>query len=69
MGVQPVRIDILMGIPYLNFDKAWENRVEVDFDSLLVPFISKKDLIAAKLASGQSQDLIDAETLKQSLDD
>jgi predicted nucleotidyltransferase len=68
MGMPPVRIDILMGIPELVFESAWNNRVEVDFDGLLVPFISIEDLIASKISSGRPQDLIDAETLKQTLD-
>jgi len=65
MGVPPVRVDILMGIPGLEFDQAWNKRVEIDFDGLMVSFISKEDLIAAKRASGRPQDLIDANTLAQ----
>jgi predicted nucleotidyltransferase len=63
MGLPPVRVDILMGIPGLTFDKAWQRRVEVDFDGLLVKFISREDLITSKKASGRPQDLIDAELL------
>jgi predicted nucleotidyltransferase len=63
LGVPPIRVDILMGIPGLDFENAWNRRVEVNFDGLLVAFISKEDLIASKLASGRPQDLIDAETL------
>src|SRR5688572_12237675 len=47
MGVPPVRVDILMGIPGLEFGEAWERRVEVDFDGLSVSFISKLDLLTA----------------------
>ena len=65
MGVPPIRVDILMGIPGLEFDPAWNNRVEVNFDGLIVKFISKEDLIKAKLSSGRPQDLIDANTLSQ----
>ena len=36
MGVPPIRVDVLMGIPGLEFEPAWERRVEVDFDSLPV---------------------------------
>ena len=64
MGVPPVRVDILMGIPGVNFEQAWVNRVEVDFDQLPVTFISKEDLITAKLAAGRPQDLIDAQLLE-----
>ncbi len=63
MGVPPVRIDILMGIPGVKFDEAWQRRFETDFDGLMVSFISKQDLIQSKLASGRPQDLIDAESL------
>lgn len=64
MGRPPMRVDILMGIPGLAFEKAWANRVEVDFDGLSVPFIGKEDLIVAKRASGRPQDLIDADALE-----
>ena len=63
MGVPPVRVDILMGIPGIDFESAWANRVEVDFDGLSVSFISKEDLITAKRASGRPQDLSDADLL------
>lgn len=65
MGMPPVRVDVLMGIPGLEFEPAWDRRVEVDFDGLRVTFISREDLITAKLASGRAQDLIDAEALSQ----
>jgi predicted nucleotidyltransferase len=67
MGMPPVRVDILMGIPGVEFDLAWERRTEVDFDGLRVPFISKQDLITAKLASGRPQDLIDAHHLSKTV--
>jgi hypothetical protein len=63
MGVPPVRVDILMGVPGVGFDEAWPRRLEVDFDGLIVPFISRQDLIAAKRASGRPQDLLDVELL------
>jgi hypothetical protein len=68
MGVPPVRVDILMSIPGLSFDEAWERRVAVDLEGISVPFVSKRDLITSKLASGRPQDLIDAELLSQSPD-
>ena len=65
MGIPPVRVDILMGIPGADFEKAWLNKNEVDFDGLVVQFISKQDLIESKKASGRPQDLIDANLLSQ----
>ena len=66
MGVPPVRVDILMGIPGVVFAEAWPRRMEVDFDGLLVSFISRQDLIAAKRAAGRPQDLLDVEQLTRS---
>ena len=65
MGIPPVRVDILMGIPGAHFNECWERRNEIDFDGLLVNFISKNDLIVAKRASGRPQDLIDADLLSK----
>jgi len=64
MGRPLMRVDILMGIPGMAFETAWEHRVEIDFNGLMVPFISKADLIVAKRASGRPQDLIDVELLE-----
>ncbi len=63
MGVPPVRVDILMGIPGVEFEQAWQKRVDVDFAGLPVSFIAKEDLVAAKRAAGRPQDIIDADLL------
>ena len=55
-----------MGIPGVVFDEAWPRRMEVDFAGLLVSFICREDLIAAKRASGRPQDLLDVMQLTQS---
>ena len=65
MGVPPVRVDVIMGIPGIQFEECWKRRVEVKFDELKVLFISKQDLIASKRAAGRPQDLIDAELLSR----
>ena len=54
MGVPPVRVDVLMGIPSIGFEEAWARRLEIDFDGLPVPFISREDLITAKRALGSA---------------
>ncbi len=36
MGVPPMRVDILMGIPGIKFEEARPKRVEIDFDGLSV---------------------------------
>jgi hypothetical protein len=63
MGIMPIRVDILMGIPGAQFDECWHRRNKIYFDDLPVNFISRNDLIIVKKASGRPQDLIDAELL------
>jgi hypothetical protein len=68
MGVPPVAVDILTTIPGVVFDAAWTNRVAHVVDEqrgLSANFISRDDLIAAKLASGRAQDMADVEALRR----
>lgn len=65
MGKAPFRLDIMMSIPGVEFEAAWERREEALVDGVTVPFISRADLIRAKEASARPQDLVDAENLRQ----
>jgi hypothetical protein len=65
VGLPPLRVDILMGIRGESFDSAWERRNEVDMGGLVVPFISREDLIEVKQASRRPQDLFDADLLER----
>ncbi len=65
MGKPPLRVDIMMSIPGIEFDVAWNNREVVEFDDFKLFFISRSDLIRAKEASGRPQDMIDIEKLKE----
>ena len=69
MGMPPVRVDILMGIPGVEFEEAWTRRKLISFDELSISFISKRDLILAKKAAGRPQDLIDADLLSSTPDE
>lgn len=67
MGVPPVMVDILPNIAGVDFGQAWNRRVDAVVDpqtGLRANFISATDLMAAKLASGRTQDLADAEALQ-----
>lgn len=69
MGTPPVMVDILSSIRGVDFDQAWERRVEFHVDSgLSASFISREDLLAAKLAAGRPQDLADAAALGEHWD-
>ena len=67
-GQPPISIDILSGIDGVDFDQAWERRVEGIIDprsGLTAFFISKADLIASKLAAGRMRDLADVEEIRE----
>jgi len=66
MGSAPMAVD-LSEIDGISFEQAWPNRTEVTVDpvsGLRANFISRKDLIVNKLASGRPQDLADVAALR-----
>jgi hypothetical protein len=68
MGHPPLMVEIFPDIKGVDFDRAWEKRVEttVDPDTGLKAFlIARDDLIAAKLAAGRPQDLADVAALRK----
>ena len=70
-GRDPRGIDILPDLPGVDFDAAWERRVEAVLDAetgLSAFFISRDDLIAAKLASGRPQDLADVSAIQEAME-
>ncbi len=64
IGIEPSRIDILMGLKNLNFNDCWERRAAAMIGNTEVYFISIDDLIKNKQISGRPQDLSDAEILE-----
>ena len=65
MGQPPDRIDILQQVSGLDFDSAWEHRLEGFIDeNTPAMVISRDDLIRNKLASGRDQDLLDVKRLR-----
>ena len=67
MGTPPVMVDIMPKISGVEFEEAWSRRVDVQIDDdLSVPFISRQDLLTAKLCAARAQDLIDADALRES---
>src|SRR5665647_699381 len=67
MGREPVAVDILTEIDGVDFDRAWEKRVEGVIDTasgLKACFISSGDLMAAKTAAGRPQDVADVAALR-----
>jgi len=70
-GHDPHGFDILPDLPGIDFESAWERRVEGEIDSesgQTAYFISAKDLIASKLAAGRPQDLADASAIQKAIE-
>ena len=67
-GRDPRGFDILPHLPGVDFDAAWDRRLEtrIDPESGLMAFvISREDLISAKLAAGRPQDLADVDAIQR----
>jgi hypothetical protein len=70
-GNPPIAVDILSGIDGVDFDEAWQRRIErvIDPGSGVTAFIiSRQDLIASKLAAGRLRDLADVEEIREAGD-
>lgn len=63
LGNPPLRVDLMTNIDGVDFDEAWKRRKMIELEGLLIPFISKVDLIANKKVTGRYQDLADVEKL------
>ena len=67
IGLSPNRIDVLTLIDGVAFDQAWENRIEINVDGIIIPVIGREDLIRNKRAVGRPQDLVDVERLLEEI--
>lgn len=63
IGVAPVRIDIIMGLPGISFDSAWKNRVMSKYEDTQINIIGIKDLIKSKKKTKRPQDSLDLNRL------
>ena len=64
IGVAPTRIDIMMDIPGVEFEKAWQNRIQSKYGEIPIFIMSLNDLIKAKKTAGRDQDLLDLKRLQ-----
>jgi predicted nucleotidyltransferase len=64
LGFSPARADVLQSIDGVEFDEAWQNRVQFTLDGVEVNVISKEHLIQNKVKSGRLSDLADVEAIR-----
>jgi predicted nucleotidyltransferase len=70
IGTAPQMIEILSHISGVDFNQAWEHRIEVVIDEqsgLKAFVISAEDFIANKLAAARPQDIADAAAVNRAL--
>ena len=65
LGRAPIRIDILAGVPGIEFAAAWRRRVKGKFGNANASYASLDDLIVMKRAAGREQDIADVTALLQ----
>jgi hypothetical protein len=63
-GIPPNAIDFITTCSNLEFVSCWNSREIVPIGGLLVPYLSRHDLIAAKQFLGREQDQIDLRLLR-----
>jgi hypothetical protein len=65
IGQPPARIDILQRIDGIDFNEAWEDRVEGLVEGEIPAHVISRDhLIRNKLATGRARDIADIESLR-----
>jgi hypothetical protein len=65
IGLPPNRIDILTAIDGVSFKQAFENRILIEIDGVILPVIGRKDLLTNKRATGRPKDRLDADWLEK----
>lgn len=63
IGVAPVRIDILFGVPGITAQTAWSNRKKSRYGRTSINILGLKELIKAKKAIARPQDKLDIQRL------
>ena len=63
LGVPPLRLEILMSISGVTFEKCYGRKLTDDIDGVPVRIIHLEDLLENKLAAGRHKDLDDVSNL------
>ena len=63
IGIEPVRIDIMSSIPGLDFQRAWNRKLIVDFGGESAPVLCRNDVLKSKIAAGRVRDQRDVKKL------
>lgn len=64
MGVEPVRVDIIMGISGIKFEFAWQYRTKASLEDIKVNILGINELLKSKEKAKRPLDAVDIESLK-----
>lgn len=64
IGVAPIRVDIILGLPGMNFDCAWKNRKRTKYANEPINILGIRELIVSKNKAKRDQDILDLKKLK-----
>lgn len=64
LGYAPNRIDLIMGMPGVEFESCYIKRIDEEIDGVRLSFIDLESLKKSKRASGRLQDLANLENLE-----
>ena len=64
LGFPPNRIDLIIGLKGMNFERCYTSKIEVEFEDVTVNFIDLENLKKTKRIAGRLQDLADLEKLE-----
>ena len=67
IGVAPIRVDIILGIPGIEFDRVWKHRSVATFDGIKVNIIGINELIESKKRARRHMDITDIQSLRYRL--
>jgi predicted nucleotidyltransferase len=62
---KPFKVDFLTQIQGCTFPESYINRVNIEIEGVLVPFISFLDLVASKMVTSRLRDKADVEELQK----
>jgi len=63
LGVEPFRVDFIMGLDALDFETAWPDRVTRENNGVKITYVSPEHLVVLKKAAGRFVDKRDIEAL------
>ncbi len=63
-GAPPLRVDLLCTVGGLDFEAAWQRRLDVTSNEIVIHVVGIDDLLALKRTAGRPQDLADIRALR-----